>query len=105
MSKTVLITGAGSGFGRGAALALAGNAHKVIAGVQIPSQKTDLMAAARDAGVEMEVLVLDITSEEDRQTAFAHDIDVLVNNAGQLPRSPWHTFAVTMRLMFSVRWL
>ncbi len=88
MSKTILITGAGSGFGRAAALALAGKGHKVIAGVQIPPQKTELMTAARAAGVEMEVPVLDITNEEDRQTVFAHDIDVLVNNAGHMETGP-----------------
>ena len=88
MSKTILITGAGSGFGRGAALALADKGHKVIAGVQIPSQKTDLMTTAKAADVKMDVLVLDITNEEDRQTAFGHDIDVLVNNAGHMECGP-----------------
>ncbi|KAG1715559.1 hypothetical protein GQR58_000531 [Nymphon striatum] len=53
MSKTILITGAGSGFGKGAALELARKGHKVIAGVQIAPQKTELLAAAADAGVEL----------------------------------------------------
>ena len=88
MSQTILITGAGSGFGKGAALALAAKGHSVIAGVQITPQKTELMAAANVAGHDIEVIILDITSEEDRQAAFAHDIDILVNNAGVLESGP-----------------
>ncbi|MCP4308664.1 MAG: SDR family oxidoreductase [bacterium] len=88
MAKTILITGAGSGFGKGVALALAAKGHKVIAGVQIASQKTDLLAAARTSGVELEIPVLDITREEDRETVFARDINVLVNNAGHMETGP-----------------
>ncbi len=88
MSKTILITGAGSGFGKGAALELARKGHKVIAGVQIAPQKTELLAAAADAGVELQIIQLDITNEEDRQAAFGHEIDVLVNNAGIMETGP-----------------
>ena len=35
MSKTILITGAGSGFGKGAAIGMARNGHNVIATVQV----------------------------------------------------------------------
>ena len=82
MSKTILITGAASGFGKGAAIELARKGHKVIAGVQIAPQKTTLMAEASEAGVQLEVIQLDITNEDDRQAAFNYEIDVLVNNAG-----------------------
>ncbi len=88
MSKRILITGAGSGFGRGAALELARRGHQVIAGVQVAPQATELMAEAVDAGVEMTVMVLDITDERDRQAAFANEIDVLVNNAGIMETGP-----------------
>jgi short-subunit dehydrogenase len=88
MSTRILITGAASGFGRGAALQLAANGHQVIAGVQIAPQATELMQAAADAGVEMTVIVLDITDEEDRQAAFANEIDVLINNAGIMESGP-----------------
>lgn len=88
MSKTILITGAGSGFGKGAALELARKGHKVIAGVQIAPQKTELVADAADAGVELQVIQLDITDEEDRQAAFDYEIDVLVNNAGIMETGP-----------------
>jgi NADP-dependent 3-hydroxy acid dehydrogenase YdfG len=40
--KRILITGAGSGFGEGAAIGLAQNGHDVIAGAQIWQQVTSL---------------------------------------------------------------
>ena len=88
MTKTILVTGAGSGFGKGAVLALAKKGHTVIAGVEITPQKSELLAAAQASGVELEVIVLDITNEEDRQASFGHEIDVLVNNAGILESGP-----------------
>ena len=88
MSKRILITGAASGFGKGTALELAKRGHKVIAGVHVAPQKTTLLQAAKEAGVELDVIVLDITNEEDRQAAFKHEIDVLMNNAGILEAGP-----------------
>ena len=88
MSKTILITGAASGFGKGTAIGLAKKGHKVIAGVEIAPQKTTLMQAAKDAGVEMEIIVLDITNPRQRELAFRYDIDVLMNNAGIMESGP-----------------
>jgi short-subunit dehydrogenase len=88
MGKNILITGAASGFGKGAALELAKRGHTVIAGVQIAPQATELMAAAADAGVELNVIILDITDDDDRQAAFAIDVDVLINNAGIMESGP-----------------
>ncbi len=82
MSKTILITGAGSGLGKGAALALAKQGHKVIAGVEIWPQVSSLRTEAVEAGVELTVIKLNILSEIDRQRAYGYDIDILVNNAG-----------------------
>lgn len=83
MSKTILITGAATGFGRSAAFDLARAGHKVIAAAQIWPQVTELKAAAQAEGLPIEVIKLDLTSEVDRAHAVkvGGDVDVLVNNA------------------------
>lgn len=88
MSKRVLITGAGSGFRKGTAFGLAKKGHQVIAGVQIEAQKSALLEEAKKEGVELEVIVLDVTKESDRQFAFQKEIDVLMNNAGIMETGP-----------------
>lgn len=88
MSKRVLVTGAASGFGKGTAIELARRGHSVIAGVQIAPQKTSLAVAAQEAGVPLEIILLDITDEADRRAAFGHEVDVLVNNAGTIEIGP-----------------
>ena len=77
MTKTVLITGAGSGFGKGASLALAERGHRVIATTETEDQATELRAEAPVLTVEK----LDITSA-DVAKADDWEIDVLINNAG-----------------------
>lgn len=88
MNKTILVTGAGSGFGKGTAFDLAKKGHKVIAAVQIEPQKTQLLEDAKKAGVELEVIVLDITNERNRNNIFNLDIDILINNAGVMETGP-----------------
>ncbi|WP_369069857.1 SDR family oxidoreductase [Kineococcus terrestris] len=85
---TFLITGAGSGFGKGVALRLAQLGHEVIAGVQIWPQVWQLRQEAGAAGVRLEVVKLDTTNALDRAHAFSHDIDVLFNNAGVMHTGP-----------------
>lgn len=80
--STVLITGAGSGFGRATAFDLARLGHRVIAGVQIWPQAWQLRQDAAAAGLELEVIKLDLLSEVDRRHALTYEVDVLFNNAG-----------------------
>ena len=78
MGKTVLITGAGSGFGKGTAIALAERGHKVIATTETETQADTL----RGEYPQIQVEKLDITSNVDVSKASKFDIDVLINNAG-----------------------
>ena len=77
MTKTVMITGAGSGFGKGASLALAARGHRVIATTETEDQAAELRVEAPQLTVEK----LDIT-KTDVGKAADWDIDVLINNAG-----------------------
>ena len=82
MKKRILITGAGSGFGEGAALGLAKNGHDVIAGVHIWPQVTKLRKEASSLGLSnLRVEKLNILDPFDVETATHWDIDILVNNA------------------------
>jgi NAD(P)-dependent dehydrogenase (short-subunit alcohol dehydrogenase family) len=78
MSKTVLITGAGSGFGRGAAVALAARGHTVIATVESEEQAAELSVAHP----ELTVAKLDVTDPDDLPVVDQWDLDVYVGNAG-----------------------
>ncbi len=75
--KTVLITGAGTGFGRGAALALAARGHHVIATTETEEQAVALRAEAPQLQVEK----VDITTDDVAKVA-QWNVDVLINNAG-----------------------
>jgi NAD(P)-dependent dehydrogenase (short-subunit alcohol dehydrogenase family) len=88
MAMTVLVTGAATGFGRGVAWGLALRGHKVIAGCQIWPQVWELRNAVAAAGVELQVVKLDVLNEIDRQNAFGFDIDILFNNAGIMESGP-----------------
>jgi short-subunit dehydrogenase len=80
--KTILITGAGTGIGRDAALALAMRGHHVYATTQNAAQADALIAQAHNLRVALEVFKLDITQAEDRKLVLPLNLDVLINNAG-----------------------
>ena len=83
MSKTILITGAGSGFGEGTAIGLAQKGHNVIATVQISPQVTPLRQKAESLGLtNFRVEKLDLHDPYDVAYAQTWDIDILFNNAG-----------------------
>ena len=77
MKKNVMITGAGSGFGKLTALALAARGHHVIATTETDAQAQTL----REQAPQLEVHRLDITTDDVFKT-LDWDIDVLINNAG-----------------------
>lgn len=88
MGKTVLITGAASGFGRGVAFNLVRKGCHVIAGCQIWPQVWEMRQAAQAEGLDMKVIKLDVLDDIDRAHALALDIDVLFNNAGIMESGP-----------------
>ncbi|WP_404349692.1 SDR family oxidoreductase [Sutcliffiella horikoshii] len=81
MAKTIFITGAGTGLGRGAALGLAEKGHRVIATTELTSQKTDLLREVENRGLDMEVFKLDITNPLDLEQMEKYNFDVFVANA------------------------
>lgn len=87
--KRILVTGAGSGFGEGAALGLAQNGHEVIAGVQIWPQVTSLRQKVKSIGLSnLRVEKLDLLHPYDVANALKWDIDILFNNAGMGENGP-----------------
>ena len=83
MSKTILITGAGSGFGEGAAIGLAKAGHDVIATAQISPQVAALRRKAAELKLKnLRVEKLDLADPFDVAQAHTWEIDVLWNNAG-----------------------
>ncbi len=89
MTKTILITGASTGFGRDTAETLSRAGHKVFASMRDPEGKNRAHANAL-RGPNIKVVELDVTDSEsvDRAVAAviakAGRIDVLINNAGVL---------------------
>ncbi|WP_411343298.1 SDR family oxidoreductase [Paenibacillus sp. WLX1005] len=79
--KTIFITGAGTGLGKGAAIGLAQKGHRVIATVETISQVPPLQDYAKEQGLTIDVFKLDVNNPLDRAQVDKYDIDVFVANA------------------------
>ena len=85
--RTILITGAGSGFGKGAAVELASRGHTVIATTESVAQ-AEALAAEHP---ELTAMKLDVTSSDDVASVADLGVDVLINNAGLGVMAPMST--------------
>ena len=88
MPKTILITGSSGGLGLSLAIMAAKAGHDVHATMRNLDKRGALDAAAAEAGVNVNVLPLDVqdtasvTAAVDRVLQRSGKIDVLINNAG-----------------------
>lgn len=84
--RNILITGAGSGLGRGLSLCLAQQGHAILATDLNLAGAQKTVAQIQANGDTGEAYALDVTSETDIQHLMnaigSHNIDVLINNAG-----------------------
>lgn len=97
--RTILITGAGSGFGKGTAVELASRGHHVIAATETQAQ-ADALAAEHP---ELTTLKLDVTSSDDIAQVPGLHVDVLINNAGMGVMAPMASVPMAkVRAIFDV---
>jgi NAD(P)-dependent dehydrogenase (short-subunit alcohol dehydrogenase family) len=103
MPKTILVTGASSGFGALTARALADAGHTVYAGIRDTAGHNATAAAdaagyARAESVQLRTVDLDVTSQPSVDVAIAHilaeagRLDVVVHNAGHMVLGPLEAF-------------
>lgn len=83
--KNILITGCSMGIGFATALELARAGHRVFATMRNPSAAPRLGEIAAAENLQLEILPLDVDSDDSVRACFAavhSPLDVLVNNAG-----------------------
>jgi len=103
MARTILITGAGTGFGKLAAFGLAQRGHRVLATTEAWPQVTALREEAKGKGIDLEVDKLDVTSERDRNLVDRWDLDVFISNAAIMEAGPIAELPLDLlRSMFEV---
>jgi len=92
MAKTILVTGASSGFGRLTAETLSKSGHKVFAGFRSAEGARKQIADELKAR-NIEILKVDVTDQASVDTAIVqlleksgNKLDVVVNNAGGTPQ-------------------
>ena len=83
-----VVTGANSGIGRATAIHLAQRGHIVYGTVRATSRLDKLRAMAEQAGVEIQLVEVDVADDDSVRDGFARildeagRVDTLVNNAG-----------------------
>lgn len=80
MTKTILITGAGTGIGKDTAKQLLARGHTVYVTTY---SESEVSALQTELGSSARVFKLDITNAEDRSKIVSLELDVLINNAAQ----------------------
>ena len=94
----ILITGAGSGLGRGLAISLAQRNHSILATDLNPQTAQQTAQLIQSANGRAKAHTLDVASEDDVRHFFQHlehgRIDVLINNAGLQHVSPIDQFSI-----------
>ena len=96
-TRSILVTGAGSGIGAGIAGELAAAGHHLVVTDLAAGPAETVVRAIRDAGGSAEALVLDVTSDDSVAAALAavsRPVDVLVNNAGLQHVAPLEEFPI-----------
>jgi len=103
MSKTILITGASSGFGRLTAEALATAGYTVYASMRHTTGRNaavveQMQAYSREHGVDLRAIELDVQSQDSADEAVAQivgergSLDVVIHNAGHMAFGPAEAF-------------
>ncbi len=74
----VIVTGSGTGIGLETSLQLASAGFRVFATIRNPDQREELLAAATERGVEIEVMRLDLTD----RASIAEAVETVVSTCG-----------------------
>jgi NAD(P)-dependent dehydrogenase (short-subunit alcohol dehydrogenase family) len=94
--RTALVTGTSSGIGLHTAVGLAQAGLRVVATVRDPARADALRAAATAAGVDVDVVALEVTDAGQAERCVQNvldrhgRLDVLVNNAGRVSSARWN---------------